>query len=301
MMTKKMGDAVNEENSPPLDRKPPWLKVRLPTGAGYRDVDRIIHGRGLHTVCESAQCPNLGECWDRGTATIMILGDICTRACGFCAVKTGSPIGLDREEPERVAAAVAAMRLRHVVVTSVNRDDLADGGAEIWARTIRAIRVAVPGITVEVLIPDFLGDWNAAGVVFEAAPDILAHNLETVERLTPKVRSRASWDRSLELLGRSRAAGLRTKTGIMLGLGEETEEIRAALRASAGAGAHILTLGQYLRPSRKHLPVARWVTPEEFAAWKREGEALGLKHVESGPLVRSSYHAEEQATMGIGG
>lgn len=299
-MVTKIGDAVNEENPLPLDRKPPWLKVRLPTGAGYRDVGRIIHDRRLHTVCESAQCPNLGECWDRGTATIMILGDICTRACGFCAVKTGSPVGLDREEPERVAAAVAAMRLKHVVVTSVNRDDLADGGAEIWARTIRAIRDAVPGITVEVLIPDFLGDWAAAGVVFEAAPDILAHNLETVERLTPKVRSRASWDRSLELLGRSRAAGLRTKTGLMLGLGEEAEEIRDALSASASVGAHILTLGQYLRPSRKHLPVARWVTPEEFAAWKREGEAMGLKHVESGPLVRSSYHAEEQATMGIG-
>ncbi len=288
------------ESTLPLDRKPPWLKVRLPSGAGFRSVDRIIHDKGLHTVCESAQCPNLGECWDRGTATIMILGDICTRACGFCAVKTGRPTGLDRDEPGRVAAAVSSMKLKHVVITSVNRDDLEDGGAAIWAETIRAVRAAAPGITVEVLIPDFLGNWDAAQVVFDAMPDILAHNLETVERLTPRVRSRASWARSLELLERTRRAGLRTKTGLMLGLGETAGEVRESLVASADAGVHILTLGQYLRPSRKHLPVSRWVTPDEFASWKREGESLGLRHVESGPLVRSSYHAEEQAAIGIG-
>lgn len=279
------------------ERKPPWLKVRLPSGPGYRAVDRIIHDRRLHTVCESAQCPNLGECWDRGTATIMILGDVCTRACGFCAVKTGRPQFLDEDEPRRVAEAVEAMGLRHVVITSVNRDELPDGGAGIWARTIEEVRVRVPGVTIEVLIPDFLGDEAACDRVFAARPDILAHNLETVERLTPRVRSRARWERSLALLARSSRVGLRTKTGLMLGLGEESGEIEAALRAATAAGVHIVTLGQYLRPSRKHLPVSRWVTPDEFAEWKRLGEEMGLRHVESGPLVRSSYHAEEQARL----
>lgn len=289
------------EERVPTDRKPPWLKVRLPTGPGYRAVDRIIHERRLHTVCESAQCPNLGECWDRGTATIMILGEVCTRACGFCAVKTGRPPGLDEDEPGRVGDAVAAMGLRHVVITSVNRDDLADGGAAIWARTIEEVRGRNPGTTIEVLTPDFLGDRAAAERVFDAGPDIFAHNLETVERLTPRVRSRAIWDRSLELLAWSSRRGLRTKTGLMLGLGENEEEIRDALSAAAGAGVHLLTLGQYLRPSRKHLPVARWVTPEEFDRWRVEGLAMGFLHVESGPLVRSSYHAEEQAGRAVSG
>ncbi len=278
-----------------LERKPSWLKMKLPGGEGYRGVERIVRDGNLHTVCESAQCPNIGECWGRGTATIMILGDVCTRACGFCAVKTGRPEFLDRNEPDRVAEAVKDMRLKHIVITSVNRDELPDGGAEIWNRTIEAVRRENPLTSIEVLIPDFMGSADALQLVIDARPAILAHNLETVRRLTPTVRSGAKYDRSLELLGRSSAAGMRTKTGLMLGLGEEDDEIRESLRDAAQQGVRILTLGQYLRPSSWHLPVARWVTPDEFASWKKEGEAMGIHHVESGPLVRSSYHAEEQA------
>jgi lipoic acid synthetase len=271
--------------------------MKIPAGETFRAVDAIVRDNSLHTVCESARCPNLGECWARGTATIMILGEICTRACGFCAVRTGRPQAVAEDEPERVADAVAKMGLRHVVITSVNRDDLSDGGAAIWRRTIESVRRANPATTVEVLIPDLMGNWSALEEIWAAVPDILAHNLETVERLTPLVRTLALFDRSCEVLARSARAGMRTKTGFMLGLGEEEAEIESALSRAAETGVRIVTLGQYLRPSTNHLPVKRWVHPDEFRRWKEAGEAMGIAHVESGPMVRSSYHAEEQASL----
>jgi lipoic acid synthetase len=251
----------------------------------------------LHTVCESARCPNMGECWEHGTATFMILGDICTRACGFCAVPSGKPVGPpDEQEPFRVAEAVAKMGLRYAVVTSVNRDDQPDGGAHIFARTIEEIRRRVPGCKVEVLIPDFRGDWNALGVVLATKPDVLNHNTETVPRLYRQVRKGAVYERSLGLLRRSKEAHpeVPTKTGLMLGLGEEKEEVLSTLQDLAAQGTDILTLGQYLQPTREHLPIVRYLHPDEFAEFKIRGEAMGFKHVEAGPLVRSSYHAFEQ-------
>jgi len=252
---------------------------------------------GLNTVCESARCPNMGECWEHGTATFMILGNICTRACGFCAVPSGKPLGPPEEdEPERVADAVERMGLRYAVVTSVNRDDQPDGGAAIFARTITEIRLRVPGCRVEVLIPDFRGHWPALETVMNAQPDVLNHNMETVPRLYRRVRKGAVYERSLELLRRAREMSpeLPTKTGMMLGLGETREEVLQAMEEIAAQGTHILTLGQYLQPTPEHLPVERFVHPDEFAEYKRAGEAMGLKHVEAGPLVRSSYHAFEQ-------
>ncbi len=251
----------------------------------------------LHTVCESARCPNMGECWDHRTATFMILGNICTRACGFCAVPSGKPIGPpDEGEPDRVAEAVEKMGLRYAVVTSVNRDDQPDGGAAIFARTIAEIRQRVPDCKVEVLIPDFRGDWGALETVIAARPDVLNHNMETVPRLYRRVRRGAEWGRSLELLRRARrmVPAMPTKTGMMLGLGEMREEVLSAMEEIAVQGTHILTLGQYLQPTREHLPVARYVHPDEFAEFKRLGGPMGFKHVEAGPLVRSSYHAFEQ-------
>lgn len=279
----------------PVLVRPPWIKARAPQGEGYERLRGLMRGLGLHTVCEEAHCPNLGECWDRGTATFMILGDVCTRACGFCAVKTGLPgRPPDPAEPERVAEAVARMGLRHAVITSVNRDDQKDGGASIFAACIRAIRERIPGCAVEVLIPDFKGDRAAQDVVFAARPDVMNHNTETVPRLYRQVRPGARFERSLELLRRSQDAGLLTKSGIMVGLGEEWDEILATLQAIRDSGTHVLTVGQYLRPSPEHLPVMRYYTPEEFAQVKREALAMGYSHVESGPLVRSSYHADEQ-------
>ena len=251
----------------------------------------------LHTVCESARCPNMGECWEHRTATFMILGNICTRACGFCAVPSGKPLGPPEEdEPERVAEAVEQMGLRYAVVTSVNRDDQEDGGAEIFARTIRRIRERVPGCRVEVLIPDFRGDWQALETVLAARPDVLNHNMETVPRLYRAVRKGAVYERSLKLLRRAgeMLPGIATKTGMMLGLGETREEVLQAMQEIAAQGTHILTLGQYLQPTPEHLPIERYVHPDEFAEYKRLGETMGLKHVEAGPLVRSSYHAFEQ-------
>ncbi len=257
----------------------------------------------LHTVCESARCPNMGECWDHRTATFMILGNICTRACGFCAVPSGRPLGApDPDEPERVAEAAAKMGLRYAVVTSVNRDDQPDGGAEIFARTIRQIRERVPGCKVEVLIPDFRGNWDALKTVIDARPEVLNHNMETVPRLYRRVRKGAVYERSLELLRRAKeiardmsaSVPVPTKTGMMLGLGEEREEVLDAMQDIVAQGVDILTLGQYLQPTREHLPVARFVHPDEFTEYKRLGEEMGFKHVESGPLVRSSYHAFEQ-------
>ena len=279
-------------------RKPDWLKVRSPGGPEYLRLKGLMRSQALHTVCEEAGCPNIGECWEAGTATFMILGDVCTRACKYCAVAHGLPTELDLGEPARVADTVRAMALEHVVITSVNRDELSDGGAGIYAETISRIHDSVPGCSVEVLIPDFKGDEAALQVVIDAKPAILGHNLETVERLHPDVRPGGRYWRSISFLGAAKRmdASLLTKTGIILGMGEEADEIRQAMSDLREASVDILTLGQYLRPSMQHIPVARWVTPAEFAEWKRVGEEhLGFKHVESGPLVRSSYHAKEQA------
>jgi lipoic acid synthetase len=282
---------------PAAHPRPLWLRVRFFGGPNYQDLKRIMRTFDLHTVCESARCPNMGECWEHRTATFMILGNICTRACGFCAVPSGKPIGRpDEDEPLRVAEAVEKMGLRYAVVTSVNRDDEPDGGAAIFARTIAEIRRRVPDCKVEVLIPDFRGIWSALGTVIEARPDVLNHNMETVPRLYRRVRRGAQWERSLELLRRARrmAPEIPTKTGMMLGLGETRDEVLAAMEEIASQGTHILTLGQYLQPTREHLPVERFVHPDEFSAFKHLGEQMGFKHVEAGPLVRSSYHAFEQ-------
>ena len=282
--------------------RPDWLKVKFFGGDRYQNLKRIMRTLDLHTVCESARCPNMGECWEHGTATFMILGDICTRACGFCAVPSGKPVGPpDEGEPLRVAEAAARMGLRYAVVTSVNRDDQPDGGAGIFARTIQEIRKRVPGCKVEVLIPDFRGDWNALETVLAVKPDILNHNTETVPRLYRQVRKGALYERSLELLRRAKQAhpNVPTKTGMMLGLGEAKNEVLATMQDLAAEGTDILTLGQYLQPTREHLPVIRFVHPDEFAEYKRLGEKMGFKHVESGPLVRSSYHAFDQAESAI--
>ena len=277
-------------------RLPEWLKVKAPGSANYLELKRLVSNLRLHTVCESAQCPNIGECWNGRTATFMILGDVCTRSCGFCAVKTGKPQFLDEGEPERVAEAISQLDLRHAVITSVNRDELADGGARIFARTIEAVRQRCPRTSVEVLIPDFKGDWEALALVVAAGPHLLNHNIETVPRLYAQMRPQAKYSRSLELLDRARAMGsVPTKSGMMLGAGEAEEEIAGTITDLAGVGCQILTLGQYLSPSRAHVPVDRFVHPDEFARWRGFALAQGLVHVESGPLVRSSYHAELQA------
>src|SRR6266436_6418554 len=283
--------------APGAHPRPDWLRVKFFGGERYQDLKRTMRTLDLHTVCESARCPNMGECWEHGTATFMILGDICTRACGFCAVPSGKPVGPpDEDEPLRVAEAVARMGLRYAVVTSVNRDDQADGGSAIFARTITEIRKRVPGCKVEVLIPDFRGNWQALETVVRAQPDVLNHNTETVPRLYREVRKGAIYERSLELLRRAKllAPEMPTKTGLMLGLGETREEVLAAMQDLAAQGTDILTLGQYLQPTREHLPVVRFVHPDEFAEYKKLGEQMGFAHVESGPLVRSSYHAFEQ-------
>ncbi len=281
--------------APRKERLPQWFKVKVRFGENYRRIRTLVDDLRLHTVCEEARCPNVFECWNAGTATFMILGDTCTRSCGFCAVTTGRPAPLDLEEPQRVAEAVAAMGIQFAVVTSVNRDELPDGGAKIFRQTILAIRKKSPGCGIEVLIPDFLGSYDALRTVVSAHPEILSHNTETVPRLYPLVRPQAKYARSLELLARAKEAGMTTKTGLMLGLGEEIDEVREVLGDLVEAGCDILTLGQYLQPTSRHLPIARFVTPEEFARLKWEGERLGIRHVEAGPLVRSSYHAERQA------
>lgn len=285
--------------APPLGAhpRPDWLKVRLGGGPNYQDLKRIMRTLGLHTVCESARCPNMGECWEHRIATFMILGNICTRACGFCSVPSGRPLGPpDEDEPQRVGEAVARMGLRYAVVTSVNRDDQPDGGAAIFAETIREIHRRVPGCKVEVLIPDFRGVWTALQTVMAAQPDVLNHNTETVPRLYRRVRKGAEYERSLELLRRAKqlAPEIPTKTGMMLGLGETRAEVLNAMQDLVAQGTDILTLGQYLQPTREHLPIVRYVHPEEFAEYKLLGERMGFRHVESGPLVRSSYHAFEQ-------
>ena len=284
--------------APPVRRRrlPEWFRVPAPGSAGYRALKDLMRGLNLHTVCESARCPNIGECWNSGTATFMILGDVCTRSCGFCAVKTGRPEGLDTEEPQRVAEAVQTMGLRHAVVTSVNRDELPDGGARIFAETICAIRRLCQNTKVEVLIPDFQGNWQALRVVTEAAPDILNHNVETVPRLYKTMRPQAKYGRSLALLKRAKAmeGDMPTKSGIMVGAGETSAEVRQTIRDIADCKTDILTIGQYLQPSDQHVPVVRFYHPDEFLDLKQFALTLGFRHVESGPLVRSSYHAADQ-------
>jgi lipoic acid synthetase len=280
----------------PGERKPPWLKAKLPSGPNYTELKAIMRDNSLHTVCEEAMCPNIGECWEEREATFLILGDRCTRRCGFCDVMTAKPGPVDDDEPRRIAEAVAAMGLRFVVVTGVARDDLPDGGARIWASVIRAIREAVPGCGVEVLPTDFKGGGRDIGTVIEAEPDVFAHNLETVRRLHATIRPAFGYERTLGVLRTAKRlrAGQITKSNLILGMGERPEEVPHALRDLVEAGTDIVTMGQYLQPTKLHLPVDRWVTPDEFAEHKRVGEALGLPHVEAGPLVRSSYHAGEQ-------
>ena len=275
--------------------KPPWLRAKLPSGLEYGNVRDIVDQNELHTVCQSAQCPNMGECWSRGTATLMILGNVCTRACTFCAIQTGKPPEIDLAEPPRVAEAVNKMQLRHCVLTSVARDDLSDGGAKVWAATIRAVRYRNPNTAIEVLVPDFKEDYEDLDIVLDARPDLFNHNLETVERLQRPIRKTATYDRSLNVLAHAKKRGFPIKSGIMLGLGEKEDEIRQALLDLADIGLNVLTLGQYLQPSPEYAPIDRWATPEEFAQWKEEALGMGIQVVESGPLVRSSYHAEEQS------
>ncbi len=273
---------------------PPWIRARLPSGPVYFDLRERVHALGLHTVCESASCPNVGECWSAKSLTIMILGGLCTRSCKFCDVPTGRPLPPDPGEPDRVATILAELGLAHTVITCVTRDDLADGGAAHWATTIRAVKARCPAMVLEALVSDFKGDTHAVDTVLDAGPDVFAHNLETVPRLSRQVRVQASVERSLAVLDHARKRGALTKSGLMLGLGESVDEIRATLRDLRAAGVAILTLGQYLRPSRQHLPVERHVTPDEFRQLKDEALAMGFAHVESGPLVRSSYHASNQ-------
>ncbi len=275
-------------------RRPEWLKARIPGGEEYSRLKTLIDKHKLHTVCEEARCPNMGECWNHGTATFMILGDICTRSCGFCAIKTGKPTELDADEPRRVADAVKIMGVRHAVITSVNRDELFDGGSQIFAETIRQIRIVNPGTKIEVLIPDFRGDEFALNIVLDAFPDILNHNTETVPRLYSVVRPQAKYERTLELLERSKKRGFVTKTGLMVGIGERQEEVIEVMKDLANIHCDVLTIGQYLQPTKEHLPVDRFVHPDEFLHYKEVGKQLGFKHIESGPLVRSSYHAEQQ-------
>jgi lipoic acid synthetase len=277
--------------------KPPWLKVRFPGGPNFERLQGLMRDSGLHTVCEEARCPNIGECWGRGTATFMILGETCTRSCGFCAVKTGRPEGLDTDEPRRVALAIQRMDLRHAVITSVNRDELPDGGAGIFAETIRWTRRLCPETTIEVLIPDFRGDHGALATVMAAGPEILNHNIETVPRLYRRVRPQAVYERSLEVLRAAKELrpASRTKSGVMVGLGETVAELLQVFEDLRSHGVEILTVGQYLRPTPAHLPIDRYYHPDEFADLKARALAMGFDHVESGPLVRSSYHADEQA------
>ena len=286
-----------EKTKVPLGKRPDWLKVKLPTGDNYGDVRSLIKEKKLNTVCEEARCPNMAECWNNRTATFMILGDVCTRSCGFCNVKIGMPNELDLEEPRRVVDSIKELNLKHAVITSVNRDELEDGGAEIFKECVRLLRKEKPDCTVEILIPDFKGEEEAFNIIMQSPPDILNHNLETVERLYHAVRPQAKYERSLQLLKWFKERGLKTKSGIMVGIGETTEEVLKLMKDLVNHGCDILTIGQYLQPTKQHLPVDRFVTPEEFKMYKTEGLKLGFKIVESAPLVRSSYHADEHAKL----
>jgi len=288
-----MSETAQKDQVPERIKKPSWLRVKLPIGENYRKVRALVDEYKLHTICESGSCPNMGECWGEGTATFMILGNICTRSCGFCAVQTGRPLEVDEFEPGRVAHSVKMMQVKHAVITSVDRDDLADGGSEIWVQTVKAVRHQSPTTTMETLIPDFAGKWENLQRIIDVAPEIVSHNLETVRRLTKQVRIQAKYDRSLEVLFRLKKGGMRTKSGVMLGLGESEEEIIETMQDLRSVSVDILTLGQYLQPTTKHLPVLEFITPERFEKYKILGLEMGFRYVESGPLVRSSYHAEK--------
>ena len=274
-------------------KKPKWLRVKLPTGENYKKVRNLVSEHNLHTICESGSCPNMGECWGAGTATFMILGNTCTRSCGFCGVATGKPGEVDPFEPAKVAQSVKLMEVKHAVITSVDRDDLKDGGADTWVKTVEMIGKKSPGTTLETLVPEFAGDWENLDKVINVAPEIVSHNLETVRRLTKEVRIQAKYDRSLEVLRRLKEGGMKTKSGVMLGLGETKEEVLETMDDLVSVGVQILTLGQYLQPTKEHLEVQEFVTPEQFEEYKKIGLERGFKYVESGALVRSSYHAEK--------
>tara|TARA_B100001057_G_scaffold343200_1_gene344153 strand:+ start:888 stop:1817 length:930 start_codon:yes stop_codon:yes gene_type:complete len=280
-------------NSQIIQKKPKWLRVKLPTGKNYKHVRKLVSDNKLHTICESGNCPNMGECWGEGTATFMILGNICTRSCGFCAVATGRPLPVDWDEPEKVAESVRLMEVKHCVITSVDRDELPDGGSLIWVETVKAVRRKSPGTTMETLIPDFRGIEDQVQRIIDVAPEIVSHNIETVRRLTKEVRIQAKYDRSLAVLKQLKDGGMRTKSGIMLGLGETEEEVIQTMDDLRSVGVDIMTIGQYLQPTKKHLPVKEFVTPEQFAKYKQLGLAKGFRFVESSPLVRSSYRAEK--------
>jgi lipoyl synthase len=281
----------------PRRKRPDWLRVKLPTGPAYANVRQLVDQHKLHTICESGNCPNMGECWGAGTATFMILGNVCTRSCSFCAVATGRPTEYDTDEPRRVAEAIGLMRVKHAVLTSVNRDELKDRGAEIWYQTVRAIKETSPQTTIETLIPDTKGNWEALNRIISAGQEVVSHNVETVPRLYRTVRPQARYDRSLEQIRRTKDYGQRTKSGMMLGLGETADEVHRVMDDLVINGLDILTLGQYLQPTKLHHEVIAWITPEQFAAYKEEGLRRGLKYVESGPLVRSSYHAERHVLV----
>ena len=281
-------------------KKPNWLRVKLPIGESYRHVRGLVDTHKLHTICESGNCPNMGECWGEGTATFMILGNICTRSCGFCAVATGRPLAPDWDEPQRVAEAIHLMKVKHAVLTSVDRDELKDGGSQIWYNTIQAVRALNPETTLETLIPDFQGRQDQIQRIIDAAPDVVSHNIETTESLTRRVRIQAKYHRSMGVLRTLKTGGMRTKSGIMMGLGEERPEVLQTMRDLVDNGCDVLTMGQYLQPTPKHLPVARFVHPDEFADYREEGYKMGFDYVESGPLVRSSYHSERHVIAGYG-
>jgi len=288
-----MSEEITTADNKVRIKKPSWLRVKLPIGENYRKVRALVDEHKLHTICESGSCPNMGECWGEGTATFMILGNVCTRSCGFCAVQTGKPDAVDEFEPGKVAHSIKTMGIKHAVITSVDRDDLKDGGSGIWVQTVKAVRYQSPGTTMETLIPDFAGKWENLQQIIDVAPEIVSHNLETVRRLTKQVRIQAKYDRSLEVLFRLKKGGMRTKSGVMLGLGETDEEIIETMTDLRSVGVDILTLGQYLQPTPKHLPIVEFVEPERFQKYEKLGLEMGFRFVESGPLVRSSYHAEK--------
>ena len=281
-------------------KKPDWLRVKLPIGESYKHVRSLVDNHKLHTICESGNCPNMGECWGEGTATFMILGNVCTRSCGFCAVATGRPAAVEWDEPQRVAEAIFLMKVKHAVITSVDRDELKDGGSIIWQNTIRAVKTLTPDTTLETLIPDFKGQKENIQRIIEAAPEVVSHNIETVERLTRQVRIQAKYHRSMEVLRILKEGGMRTKSGIMLGLGEKKEEVIQTMTDLKNSGVDVITIGQYLQPTKKHLPVVRFVHPDEFKEYKEIGYQMGIDYVESGPLVRSSYHSEKHVIKGYG-
>ncbi|MEY4149818.1 MAG: hypothetical protein RL555_422 [Bacteroidota bacterium] len=286
--------------TPPQRKKPDWLRVKLPIGENYKHVRHLVDQHKLHTICESGNCPNMGECWGAGTATFMILGNVCTRSCGFCSVATGRPDAVDWDEPQRVAEAILLMKVKHAVITSVDRDELPDGGSTIWQNTIKAVKALSPATTLETLIPDFKGKKADIDRIIEASPEVVSHNIETVERLTRQVRVQAKYWRSMEVIRTLKEGGMRTKSGIMLGLGENKEEVVQTLQDLKDNGCDVVTIGQYLQPTKKHLPVERFVHPDEFAEYREIGYGLGLDYVESGPLVRSSYHSEKHVIPGFG-